>query len=453
MKLLISLLLVIILYIVYRKSRVSYAEGFTLYFTICSFCFQGSYFYLSPLKFLNVGLLMLTFLYWKKQQGKNEKLPIDLKRLFYIYFVFQTLILIFSYLNDGIGLNTQFFNFIKSSYLRFGLAFLAFFAIKQIDDIERFNKYLKAMTFFVCVYGIIEYFTHINIYSDIISQAFPDIQDTTNSFYENQRGILNGRIGGTLIHPLNLGQMLIVFLGYFVIIRKSIGLKGFYKLATLILITIILTGSRSCILPALLLYGTCALIDLKSRMNIFKILLISGILCLLIGSNISLSDEAQSTIDSFLFFWDEDKAKDTLGGSSVDLREQQWEMALYIIGKNTILFGRGFGFMSTDDYTQFQDTMRGAESILFTFAMEQGILGLIAFIIVVISIGVIMRKYNKMLYGKNDILILIFIIAYLMSLIFTGDRSTSFVFFTLAFTYIKSIIIINNEKKFLIRTL
>lgn len=447
MKLLISLLLVIILCIVYRKSRVSYAEGFTLYFTICAFCFQGSYFYLSPLKFLNVGLLMLTFLYWKKRVGKSEKLPIDIKRLFYIYFLFQIIILILSSINDGISLRTQVYSFVKFSYLKFGLAFLAFFAIRQIKDVERFNRYLKIMTFIVCVYGIIEYITHINVYSNIMSQAFPDIQNITDSFYENQRGVLNGRIGGTLIHPLNLGQMLIVFLGYFVIVRKNIGLKDFYKLGTFILITIILTGSRSCILPALLLYGICFFIDLKSRINVFKILLILGVLCFFIGSNISLSEDMQSTIDSFLFFWDEDRAKDALGGSSVDLREQQWEMVLYILGKNTILFGRGVGFMGMEDYEQFHDSMKGAESILFTYTMEQGILGLLAFIILLISIGMIMRKYGE-LSGNKDILIYVFIMAYLMSLVLTGDRSTSFVFFTLVLVYIKSNIIICKEKNF-----
>lgn len=444
MKLLISLLLVIILCIVYRKSRVSYAKGFTLYFTICAFFFQGSYFYFSPLKFLNVGLLMFTFLYWKKKIGKNEQLPIDLKRLFYTYFFFQIILLVLSSFNDGISLSSQVYSFLKFSYLKFGLAFLAFFAIKQTKDIERFNRYLKIMTFFVCIYGIIEYFTHINVYSNIMSQAFPDIQDITSGFYDNQRGVLSGRIGGTLIHPLNLGQMLIVFLGYFIIIRKYMGLKNFYKLGTLILITIILTGSRSCILPALLLYGTCVFIDLKSHMNVFQIILI-GVLCFFIGSNIALSDDMQSTIDNFLFFWDEDKTKDALGGSSVDLRERQWEMVLYILGKNFILFGRGIGFMSTDNYAQFLDVMIGSESILFTYTIEQGILGLMVFIILLIVIGLIMRKYSE-LSGNKDILIYVFIMAYLMSMVLTGDRSTSFVFFTLVLVYIKSNIIICKEK-------
>ena len=176
MKLLISLLLVIILCIVYRKSRVSYVEGFTLYFTICAFCFQGSYFYLSPLKFLNVGLLMFTFLYWKKKIGKNEQLPIDLKRLFYTYFFFQIILLVLSSFNGGLSLSTQVYSFLKFSYLKFGLAFLAFFAIKQIKDIERFNRYLKIMTFFVCIYGIIEYFIHINVYTSIMGKAFPELQ-------------------------------------------------------------------------------------------------------------------------------------------------------------------------------------------------------------------------------------------------------------------------------------
>lgn len=449
MNLLISLLLLIILLIIYKKCRICYAKGFTTFFTICTFCFQGSYFYLSPLKFLNIGLLMLTFLYWKKQEGRNEKLPIELKHLFYAYFIIQIIILIFSHCNGGANLSTQVYNFIKSSFLKFGMAFLAFFAIKQKKDIEQFNHYLKIMVLFVCIYGIIEYFTHINIYANIMSKAFPELQDITTAFYDNQRGILNGRIGATLMHPLNLGQMLIVCLGYFIIIRKWIGLKEFYILATLIFITIVFTGSRSSILPALFLYSICVFIDLKSRINLYTIAFISGVIFLFIIPHITLNEENQETINNFLFFWDKDKSQSALGGSSIDLREQQWEMVLYIIGKSTILFGRGFGFMSTNDYIQFQDTMLGAESILFTFTMEQGVVGLIAFIIVLLSIGVIMRKYNKMLYGKNDILIFVFIIAYIMSLIFTGDRSTSFVFFTLAFIYIKSNIIINNEKKFL----
>lgn len=445
MKLLISLLLVIILCIVYRESRVSYAKGFTLYFTICAFCFQGSYFYLSPLKFLNVGLLMFTFLYWKKKIGKNEQLPIDLKRLFYTYFFFQIILLVLSSFNDGLSLSTQVYSFLKFSYLKFGLAFLAFFAIKQKRDIERFNRYLKIMTFFVCIYGIIEYFTHINVYASIMGKAFPDLQDVSEGFYASERGIISGRIVGTLMHALNFGQILIVFLGYFTIIRKEMGLKNYYILATFILITITFTGSRSCVLPAYFLYGVCVLVDSRSRIGIFKLLFFIGIPILLLLKNITFSEEVQSTINSFFFFWSEDKAGENLGGSSVDFREQQWEMVLYILGKNFILFGRGIGFMSTGDYAQFQETMVGAESILFTYTMEQGLLGLVAFLILLTCLGKIMGKYCKKTYGKQETLIYIFILSYMMSLIFTGDRSSCYAFFTLALVYIKSNMILNNS--------
>lgn len=445
MKLLISLLLVIILCIVYRESRISYAKGFTLYFTICAFCFQGCYFYLSPLKFLNVGLLMFTFLYWKKKIGKNEKLPIDLKRLFYTYFFFQIILLVLSSFNDGLNLSTQVYSFLKFSYLKFGLAFFAFFAIKQTRDIERFNRYVKIMTFFVCIYGIIEYFTHINVYASIMGKAFPDLQDVSEGFYGSERGIISGRIVGTLMHALNLGQILIVFLGYFTIIRKDMGLKNYYILATFILITITFTGSRSCVLPAYFLYGVCVLVDFRSRIGIFKLLFFIGIPILLLFKNITFSEEVQSTINSFFFFWSEDKAGESLGGSSVDFREQQWEMVLYILGKNFILFGRGIGFMSTGDYAQFQETMIGAESILFTYTMEQGLLGLIAFLILLICLGKIMGKYSKETYGKQEILIYIFILSYMMSLIFTGDRTSSYAFFTLALVYIKSNMILTTS--------
>lgn len=441
MKLLISLLLVIILCIVYRKSRVSYVEGFTLYFTICVFCFQGSYFYLSPLKFLNVGLLMFTFLYWKKKIGKNEQLPIDLKRLFYTYFFFQIILLVLSSFNDGLSLSTQVYSFLKFSYLKFGLAFLAFFAIKQIKDIERFNRYLKIMTFFVCIYGIIEYFIHINVYTSIMGKAFPELQEVSEGFHDSERGIISSRILGTFMHALNLGQMLIIFLGYFTIIRKYIGLKIYYVLATFILITITFTGSRSCVLPAYFLYGVCAFVDFRSRIGIFKILLFIGIPILLLLKNITFSEELQSTINSFFFFWSEDKAGESLGGSSVDFREQQWEMVLYILGRNFLLFGRGIGFMSTGDYAQFQEIMAGAESILFTYTMEQGLVGLVAFLILLSCLGMIMAKYSKDTYGRQEILIYIFVLSYMMSLIFTGDRSSSYVFFTLALVYIKSNII------------
>lgn len=445
MKLLISLLLAILLCTIYKKSCISFSKGITLFFIICALCFQGSYFYFSPLKFYNVGLVMLTYLYWKKQQGRNERFPIEIRRLFYIYFITLITILLISCYNGGVSISIQVYNFIKGTYLKFGLAFLLFFAIKQKKDIELFNKWLGISIFFLCLYGIFEYFTHINIYASILAKAFPDIQDITSTFYDNQRGMLNGRIGGTLIHPLNLGQMLIVFLGYFIIIRKHIGLKNFYILASFIFITIVFTGSRSCILPASLLYGASIIVDLKSHINTFAILIVTGVLFLLVGHNITLSEEAQSTINSLLFFWDEDKTQEALGGSSITLREQQWEMVLYILGKSTILFGSGFGFMSTGNYMQqYQDSMLGAESILFTFVMEQGILGLVAFIILLLNIGIIMRKYSKELNGKKEILIYVFIAAYLMSLIFTGDRSTSFVFFALAFVYIKSMIIIKN---------
>ena len=250
-----------------------------------------------------------------------------------------------------------------------------------------------------------------------MGKAFPELQEVSEGFHDSERGIISSRILGTFMHALNLGQMLIIFLGYFTIIRKYIGLKIYYVLATFILITITFTGSRSCVLPAYFLYGVCAFVDFRSRIGIFKILLFIGIPILLLLKNITFSEELQSTINSFFFFWSEDKAGESLGGSSVDFREQQWEMVLYILGRNFLLFGRGIGFMSTGDYAQFQEIMAGAESILFTYTMEQGLVGLVAFLILLSCLGMIMAKYSKDTYGRQEILIYIFVLSYMMSLI------------------------------------
>ena len=75
-------------------------------------------------------------------------------------------------------------------------------------------------------------------YTSIMGKAFPELQEVSEGFHDSERGIISSRILGTFMHALNLGQMLIIFLGYFTIIRKYIGLKIYYVLATFILITI-----------------------------------------------------------------------------------------------------------------------------------------------------------------------------------------------------------------------
>lgn len=104
------------------------------------------------------------------------------------------------------------------------------------------------------------------------------------------------------------------------------------------------------------------------------------------------------------------KNTDSVGGSNTDMREGQLELSFYFLQQSPI-FGNGIGY--TFSYvTQNYQEMYGAESIWFSIMIDQGLLGILCYIICIISTSIYCIK--KRLY-IGIFIILTFIIAKTLS--------------------------------------
>lgn len=139
-----------------------------------------------------------------------------------------------------------------------------------------------------------------------------------------------------------------------------------YLLAGLLLCTL-LTGTRSVIAGFL-----CMLVyfvnsqTIKSR----KIQRFIPILVVVLFLSIGFLDKI---IDSFT-------DTQSVSGSNSDMREMQFNLALYFMGVSPIL---GNGLAYTFEYVQafFPDEILGAESVWFPLMIDQGLLGVVSYLI------------------------------------------------------------------------
>ena len=107
--------------------------------------------------------------------------------------------------------------------------------------------------------------------------------------------------------------------------------------------------------------------------------------------------------------------------------------------KNSLLFGQGLGYMETNQYAIVQRVMIGAECLIFPIIMQQGLLGVVAWLLLYIALFVIIEKKYKRAYGIYSLYLGVFFFGYFTSLIMTGDRQTFVWFMVLYAVYFRSL--------------
>lgn len=195
-----------------------------------------------------------------------------------------------SYLHQLFYLFKQWFPILMFAYVTFGL-------FCRNKYIERFNRALCFITIALCLYGIFEYLSQLNPYMSFMGRYFKDIDSEEEALLYGGRGLLTGRITCTMGHFLTWGQTLVLTLGYLFLVRNKIEKKLLYITILLVAINIIFTGSRSSVVPMLILL--LGFVIRKAKYCIASLLL------LFVLGNVPFNQKIQNTVDSFIFFWSE----------------------------------------------------------------------------------------------------------------------------------------------------
>lgn len=294
-------------------------------------------------------------------------------------------------------------------------------------DLRVFSIASIAIGIIVTLYAILNYIIGINPYMMMINFETGNI-DMTAYYMNEARGVLSRRASSTFILPLALGQFMCLLQFYlcYVYRKKKIAVLIIY---VLFLIPIVLSGSRSCIFPALLLPLIYFL------MCSTKVKLYVGIAFLVIFPFLfmALPDRHKDTLIATICIWDEKKSdKVDINGSSVSMRLDQINSAFRIVEESP-LFGKGIGYVK-EKGDEHKDEMLGYEGFLLQSLIESGIFGTFIFLFFYILLCVnIVKKVN---YNKESMFVVAYSIMYLISILLTGIVYSTFSYFLLFYVLI-----------------
>ena len=251
-----------------------------------------------------------------------------------------------------------------------------------------------------------------------------DDNEFITDMIDSERGNMSFRSQTVYRHALSLGQYLLVILPLF-LTRGKLVIK--FAFVMMICFLIVVSGSRGAMVPMVLV----VLLSIKKVIgkDLRNLILFVGALIIVINfipkrQMKKIYREIEPIVAS-LQFWDDSKREfNDIGGSSMELRLDQFDAALIEIEDNPI-FGRGYGYR--DYYIYIHNALHpdllGFESVFLLYLVERGWLGLLFFFI--------MAYYIYKLFGKelsDKFTIRLIFMGYLLSIIMTGVRPLTLLF-------------------------
>ncbi|UBD70253.1 hypothetical protein NXV86_02220 [Bacteroides sp. BFG-257] len=285
----------------------------------------------------------------------------------------------------------------------YGYSFAILACDKKIENIIKKCVYISSVI--VSLYTIYCYVTDSNPYMLFVASFTNDLDYIETSLAE-VRG-LKGRVGGHLGNPVFLGGELLVLLGYCLVdINQKVKIdKGKLCVILMLLISIVLTGSRSALVPAFALL----LFSLYYKYK-FKSLLILSVLVLVIIPFIP-------NIDDFLSSLDVMSRSEDVVGSSIFMREEQFRGLQRIVGNNEI-FGNGLGWIRHYiNLHGLHPVLLGFESLIFSSYTEGGMWGLF------VVYPFLFYSFFKLSRLTQNYTVLFYLIAYFAYALLTGAFS------------------------------
>lgn len=384
-------LLFIIFFIRYKKKAVLYIIPLSLFFTMLPVVrIGGTYIGLcDAINFVIYGYIL---------GRKDARKAIFCNPLFLPLFGnFILLLLIALYGTERTSLYVLWKTI--SNEILLPLAFIYFLRTK--NDIKLIvNLYLKVF-WVLCIYGIIEFLLNYNIILYWL-QSQTDLSFWVDHTNDIRYGY--GRYNSFFHFPITFGDACVVFF-YFLTFFYSkyegvfISRKSYIKTLCLLLIGVFLANSRATILA--LVFGLLQFDYIRKP----KTLLIAFSIFLIMV--LPFSDYILNVYHSIFDF----TGNYDVGGSSMDMRMRQLDIFLFLFLQNPI-FGGGLSmiyYLMTDISIP---ELAGAESQLFYLLIERGLLGILGYLWLIISMCKLLPSYRKF----NMVFVGIWVLASFVSL-------------------------------------
>lgn len=365
---------------------------------------------------------------------RNIEFPILIKRLFLIQIIATFLLILFS--SQVVPLEYQIKALIKGTIFQEILYLvLGIYAIFQADY-KVFLHIILVVSIIVGIYGLLSYFIGTNLYVNCLSVLYSGHESLFSVFSEEERGGLSGRVSGTFSHPLTWGQFWDIILALYFIFKKDINSYIRYGVLLLALVNIVLSGSRSAIVAAIVagLFYLFSLTPKKQVKTLFSLVIITFLFCIYGMGNRSFNN-IYNYILSAIYFWDSEKSANIgIVGSSTSMREEQFLEAWDIAEKHIGGYGYQYQFYILDTIYE-NTTLRGLESVLLKTLVEQGFLGIVIFVFLYFLFALYVTKYSSS--GKGRFIVWGYFVSYLCSITMTGVQGTWIFFFVFPFLYVR----------------
>ena len=384
-------LLFIIFFIRYKKKAVLYIIPLSLFFTMLPVVrIGGTYIGLcDAINFVIYGYIL---------GRKDARKAIFCNPLFLPLFGnFILLLLIALYGTERTSLYVLWKTI--SNEILLPLAFIYFLRTK--NDIKLIvNLYLKVF-WVLCIYGIIEFLLNYNIILYWL-QSQTDLSFWVDHTNDIRYGY--GRYNSFFHFPITFGDACVVFFYFLTFFySKYEGVfrsrKSYIKTLCLLLIGVFLANSRATILA--LVFGLLQFDYIRKP----KTLLIAFSIFLIMV--LPFSDYILNVYHSIFDF----TGNYDVGGSSMDMRMRQLDISLFLFLQNPI-FGGGLSmiyYLMTDISIP---ELAGAESQLFYLLIERGLLGILGYLWLIISMCKLLPSYRKF----NMVFVGIWVLASFVSL-------------------------------------
>ena len=278
--------------------------------------------------------------------------------------------------------------------IQYVFIFLFFVICKTKNDILYFCNRLISLFVIIFIYGLFEYVTKTNPILDIINSNMPMEFAQDKLYLSDLEHLRDGRSRCQSLFSISIlyGIMSVLF-GFFLIHLRSLRIIRISSIKFYLLIFLSLFGCYACNSKTALVALPVFIIPLllKNKFLLFIDILICIVILLLPDIFLTLLG---NIIDLRAF----DANDSSVEGSSLYLRLVQLETSIDL-WLRAPLFGNGLksaAMFADKGYGIF-----GAESVWFRLMIEQGILGLISYVLLIISF---IKASLKTLYMKKALL-------------------------------------------------
>lgn len=247
------------------------------------------------------------------------------------------------------------------------------------EDITFFLKGFFSLFLCLFLYGFLEKTTGTNPIMEYEVALNATGAKVVNWAYSQENRLGMGRVQSLVAHAIGYGCWIVLFLSILrvTLITKRLIWKPSLAMASIMsvfaIVSLFLTNSRG---P--LLFCIIAFIPLANPRRIYTYI---ALLVILLGLAL-IHDQISNYIANVVSIFDADTAED-VGGSSVEMRLAQLGIALSFWQTNPLL---GLGVKAMDSILDMNIGLLGGESIWFFLLVERGLLGCLAFIVLIVSV-------------------------------------------------------------------